>query len=225
MNLRTHYEKIYPKSELAGDIGIYRSLFSIDYKHFGVDFLFPNEEIKELVKWCLDDEFKLYSQVMAVSSPTSKLHQSKWHREIFYQHLTTSRPLAVQTLVILDDFNERTGGTLILPGSHLFETFPGDEFASLHQMQPELEPGDVLLLNSFLYHRSGVNKELIDRTLITNTFVRPFMDAQFDYTRMVNSDLDDFEREIFSFRWNSHHTLQEWFDEKTIGTEGPRFLR
>lgn len=190
-----------------GDRGIHRALFCT---HSEFAELLLNPRVKGLVDHFLDEEYHLYSQVVAVSNPDEQLNQVGWHREIFYQHFVSSRPLAVQSIFVLDKFNADTGGTLFLPGSHLFEEFPGDGYVEKHGVQPELEPGDCVVMNSMVYHRSGENRVLKNRALVTNTFVRPFISTQFDYTRMVQEPNSDALRQILGFRWNSKMTLEEW---------------
>jgi ectoine hydroxylase-related dioxygenase (phytanoyl-CoA dioxygenase family) len=191
------------------DDGIARALFAYD-PVFIKDVL-CNEVVEPYVAAALDCNYTLYSQVGVFSKPRNELYQVAWHREIQYQHFTTSRPLAIQTLFILNDFNEETGGTLFLPGSHLFEKFPSDEFVLQHEIQPILSPGDIVVMNSMLYHRAGINRSESDRLLITNTFTRPSMASQFNYTSMIDpSTLSEKEKQILGFRWNYNQSMTEW---------------
>ena len=191
------------------DDGIARALFA--YDPIFIKDVLCNEIVAPYLSAALDTNYTLYSQVGVFSKPRTELYQVAWHREIQYQHYTSSRPLAVQTLFILNDFNEETGGTFFLPGSHLFEKFPSDEFVLRNEVQPALEPGDVVVMNSMLYHRAGINKSNGDRLLITNTFTRPTMASQFDYTAMIDpATLNDHEKQILGFRWNYSLTVKEW---------------
>ena len=120
----------------------------------------------------------------------------------------------MQSIFVLDTFNSDTGGTLFLPGSHLFEDFPSEAYVDEHSVQPVLEAGDCVVMNSMVYHRSGENRVLANRSLVTNTFVRPFVSTQFDYTRMIEKPEDDFSSRLFGFRWISNVTLDEWRNAK-----------
>ncbi len=194
--------------------GIVRSLFA--YDEFFVKKILSNEITEKYTSQLLDGPYTLYSQVGVISEPHNKLYQIRWHREIQYQHFTSSRPMAVQTLFVLDHFNAETGGTFLLPGSHLFEKFPSPEFAERNQIQPLLEPGDVILMNSMLYHRAGLNTSKNNRLLITNAFVRPFIASQFNYPTMIedSSNLTAKEKEILGFRWNYCQEMQPWRNER-----------
>ncbi len=194
-------------AEVIGDHGIVRALFC---NHAVYRDIILNTTVKHYLDFFLDREYHLYSQVVATSNPDAQLNQIGWHREIFYQHFTSSRPLALQTIFVLDPFNESTGGTLFLSGSHLFEDFPCEEYVEKFCVQPTLNPGDCIVMNSMTYHRAGINTSLRNRMLITNTFVRPFISTQFDYTRMMEKPKDDRFAQLAGFRWNNKMTLSEW---------------
>ena len=170
-----------------------------------------NKTVLQHLDVLLDKHYTLYSQVGVISRPKTELYQTAWHREIQYQHYTSSRPLAIQSLFILDEFNEETGGTFFLPGSHLFEKFPSDNFVLENQIQPKLSEGDVVLLNSMVYHKAGVNTSLNDRLLITTTYTRPGLSSMFDYKRMIGPEgLSEKEQELLGYRWNYSQTMVEW---------------
>ena len=59
-------------------------------------------------------------------------YQAGWHRDLPHQHFVCSKPLAVSALVCLDPFTEETGGTYVLPASHLNEIFPSEEYVQAH---------------------------------------------------------------------------------------------
>jgi ectoine hydroxylase-related dioxygenase (phytanoyl-CoA dioxygenase family) len=191
------------------DDNIARALFA--YDPVFLKEILNNPKTLPYLDVLLDKNYTLYSQVGVFSRPQSELYQVAWHREIQYQHYTTSRPLAVQTLFILNEFNETTGGTLFLPGSHLFEKFPCDEFVLKNQIQPILEAGDVVVMNSMLYHRAGINRSNMDRVLITNTFVRPILASEFNYTAMIDPQtLSQQEAQMLGFRWDYNKTMLDW---------------
>lgn len=194
--------------------GIVRTMFA--YDDFFTKKILSNEIIEPYISKLLDEHYTIYSQVGVISVPNNKLYQLRWHREIQYQHMTISRPIAVQTLFILDDFNATTGGTFLLPYSHLFEKFPSDEFVKANEYQPVLKPGDVILMNSMLYHRAGLNTSQNNRLLITNTFVRPFIAQHFNYPAMIKdtSTLTEKEKEVLGFRWNYGQEMQSWRNER-----------
>ena len=171
-----------------------------------------NKKIGPLINRLLDGSYHLYSQVAVINNPNSELYQVAWHREIQYQHLTSSRPLAIQLIFFFDDFTEKNGAMSFIPSSHLFEKFPSSDYVKKHSILPKIKAGSIVLMNSMLYHNAGNNKSKSPTMLLTNTFVRPVLAQQFAYPRMIaNPDkLSTKEKEILGFRWNYSLTPKEW---------------
>lgn len=197
------------------DHKIIRSMFAYDM--YFIKNIISNPALDHLITTIMDGRYVLYSQVGVISTPSDILYQRSWHREVQYQHFTSSRPLAVQTLFILDNFSVENGGTEFIPASHMFEKFPSEEFCEAHVVAPEIKAGSVVLMNSMLYHRAGLNQSKNDRLLITNTFCRPMMATQFNYKKMVNespyvdlNELTEKEKEVLGYRWDNSITMTEW---------------
>ena len=63
-------------------------------------------------------------------------------------------PLAVNTLLALDDFREETGATLVVPESH---TWLGPVSQNPDYEVAEMPAGSLLLLDGGIWHNSGTN--------------------------------------------------------------------
>lgn len=84
-----------------------------------------------------------------------------WHRDVTYLGTDPARPLIVNMLLFLDDVDERTGPTVVLPGSHRARAAAVSEHST--EVHPEevavpLARGDALLFNSSLVHSRGRNR-------------------------------------------------------------------
>ncbi len=79
-------------------------------------------------------------------------------------------PMHITTLWALTEFSAATGGTAIVPGSHRFGNNPsGDNGYGEHEpvpseLQPHMDPGDVLMIDSRIWHTNGDN--ISDRTRV-----------------------------------------------------------
>ncbi len=79
-------------------------------------------------------------------------------------------PMHVTTLWALTEFSAATGGTAIVPGSHRFGNNPsgdngyGEHAPAPSELQPHLDPGDVLMIDSRVWHTNGDN--VSDRTRV-----------------------------------------------------------
>jgi hypothetical protein len=84
------------------------------------------------------------------------------HQDIGYHHGTTDR---YSFFIPLTNCNEENGGLIFVPGSHKFG-YMGDAGAindeiiptELMLATPSVSPGDVIVMNSFTWHKSGENK-------------------------------------------------------------------
>ena len=70
------------------------------------------------------------------------------------------RPIGCTVMWVVTDFNERTGGTRLLPGSHrepLDLLFSQDTERLSKAIQPDMKPGSVLVYDHALFHGASDN--------------------------------------------------------------------
>ncbi len=158
------------------------------------DQLIINDSILEIVKSTLGQKVILHLQNTIINRKQTEHHQSAWHRDIPYQNYTLSQPISLSVFYALSPFNYETGGTKLLPKSHRFENFPNDEFIEANFIQPDLNPGDVLIFDSWVYHCAGKNISNIDRYGVNHVFTAPFLKQQIDFPKLVDSR--DFPNEL-----------------------------
>lgn len=84
-----------------------------------------------------------------------------WHRDVTFLGTDPTRPIIVNMLLFLDEVDERTGPTVVLPGSHRARTAAVTEHST--QPHPDEVPvplgvGEALLFNSSLVHSRGRNR-------------------------------------------------------------------
>ena len=171
-----------------------------------------NPALLGLVKRVLGQNISLSSQVGILNPPDDRLYQIAWHRELQYQHLTTSRPIALQTLICIDRFDALTGGTFFLPGSHLHESFPSDGYVRAHETQIVAEPGDAVVFNALTYHRAGLNRSGRVRRAINNLYTLPILQQQINISRMLNGRYQDdpFLAGLLGYRWGAADSVLAW---------------
>jgi hypothetical protein len=69
-------------------------------------------------------------------------------------------PIGCTVMWVIDAFNEHTGGTRLLPGSHrepLDLLFSQDTERLRHTIQPEMRPGSVLVFDHAIFHGASDN--------------------------------------------------------------------
>lgn len=145
----------------------------------------------------LGRNYILYSQNAIINVPTTNHYQFSWHRDLNYQHWTSSRCLALSALLCVDPFDDITGGTYVLPATHKVEKFPSDRYVLENQLCVHAQPGDWILFDSMLFHRTGKNSSNAKRRAVNHIIVPPFMAQQYDFMGMIGDRLKTHEQRVF----------------------------
>ncbi|ATJ83146.1 phytanoyl-CoA dioxygenase family protein [Halomonas beimenensis] len=123
--------------------------------------------------------------------------------------------LRLNLIVMLDDFTEENGATRILSGSHCKEEKPTDEEFEASCQSITGPAGSVVLFNSYLWHRGGVNRTNNTRVALTSGFTRPFVKPQTDYARMLGEEygkgLSELTRQLLGYNSRVPVSLDEWY--------------
>jgi hypothetical protein len=163
----------------------------------------------------LGEYFILMTQNGIRNVPGTDHYQFSWHRDLNYQHWTSSRALAVSALLCLDPFNAVTGGTYVLPASHKVESFASDPYVRENQVVVEAEPGDWVLFDSMLFHRTGRNNATTVRRGINHIIVPPFLRQQYSFPSMLAGKLQtDAERRFFGVGMEPAVDATSWRAER-----------
>jgi ectoine hydroxylase-related dioxygenase (phytanoyl-CoA dioxygenase family) len=169
----------------------------------------------ELAKRVLGSEFVLIMQNGIINRPDRENYLAKWHRDLSYQHWTSSKPLAINALLCIDDFTVENGATFVLPGTHHVTGFPPDRFVRKFEKQIEAPSGSYLVLDAMLFHRSGINRSANVRRAVNHVIGLPFMAQQIDIpsalastgARMPESDA---VRKYLGYRWSPASDVADW---------------
>jgi hypothetical protein len=89
--------------------------------------------------------------------PHSTAPARSWHRDFSFPG---ERPLAINTIVYLDDMTEERGPTRVVPGSHRGEALPpkAQRGAPLPgEVAIYAQAGDVVFINAAIWHTGGCN--------------------------------------------------------------------
>lgn len=166
----------------------------------------------EVCRRVFGPHFVLLQQNGVINRPATKEYQSRWHRDLPYQHFVASRKLALNALLCVEPFTLETGGTYVLPGSHLFEEFPSDGYIGKHERAVDAKAGSFLVLDAMLYHRSGYNRSNANRRGINHVIGRPMLVQQVDIPRLLQGRHcdDPFVRDYLGYRWNPVASVNEW---------------
>jgi ectoine hydroxylase-related dioxygenase (phytanoyl-CoA dioxygenase family) len=156
------------------------------------------------------------SQNAIINRHTGEHYQQTWHRDLNYQHFVSSRPLAVSALYAVDDFTEMTGGTMVLPASHKIEAFPSVEYAEKHQVTVNAKAASIIVFDSMLYHRSGLNRSNGSRLALNHIYTLPLIKQQISLPRSLGGRFrdDPFLRFFLGYDTETADNVQAWRELK-----------
>lgn len=108
---------------------------------------------------------------------------------------------AFQTSFILEDQSPKTGCTVVVPGSHLFNRYADQK--DISEAIPIIsKAGDILIWNSGLFHGTTGNTSGRTRWALITTYVRWWLKQSFNVNSMPDSiyqQLTDEEKAIMGF--------------------------
>lgn len=109
-------------------------------------------------------------------------------------------PVLVNTVYILQDVDEKNGGTLIIPGSHKLYCEGGGTFGEVPRpINLEAPAGTIMLMDGRVLHGGAVNHTNALRYIITNSLVRPFIRQQESFHLTIRPDI--LQRASEKFLW------------------------
>ncbi|MEO0774141.1 MAG: phytanoyl-CoA dioxygenase family protein [Pseudomonadota bacterium] len=146
----------------------------------------------------------------------SEYHQAKYHRDLPYQHFTSSRPLAINALFALDDFTLENGATRVIPASHKREAFPPDRLVDATEQQVTVKRGTFIVLDCMVYHAGGKNTSPADRRAINHVFTIPMLRQQLHIPSALGPDVDftDAQKRILGYGLEEYRSVDEWFSAR-----------
>lgn len=167
--------------------------------------LFSNEQIIEIVYNILGEHAILNLQNSIIIPPNQIHHQSFYHRDIIHQDFTSSKPLGVNLYFCLDEYSKINGGTCFIPKSHKLDKFPLDNYEEIF---PIVKAGSVILFDSMIYHKAGVNNTNKYRYGINHMFTLPFIKQQINIPHALK---DKYSQQFPINRLLGYHS-REFYD-------------
>lgn len=142
--------------------------------------------------------------------PETENYAASVHRDI---RSYWSERLMLNTLVTLDDMTAENGGTWLLPGSHDVPEKPDDETFNACAMQVTAPAGSIVLWDSRLWHRAGVNRTKLPRRIVTPIFARPFYKPELDYPRAIGEGegMSESLRQVLGYNARTPASLDEFY--------------
>jgi ectoine hydroxylase-related dioxygenase (phytanoyl-CoA dioxygenase family) len=151
--------------------------------------LILNQKVFEVVSSILGDTAILHLQNGIVVEPEIKHGQSHFHRD-FAKDFTSSKPLSINAFWIIDDFNEQTGATWVVPYTHKSLVWPSEHYLEKNAVQINAKSGSIFVFDSMLIHRGGNNRSNSRRRAVNHQYTRPFIKQQIDLPSLLKGRYD-----------------------------------
>lgn len=166
------------------DLGVVRNPFLSSEEVMGACFDRTTLDICEAI---FGRQYILHVNRAVINRSGSKHPASTWHREPPYQQFTTSRPISLSFVIIIDPSTPDTGGIRLLQGSHKWEGMPTDDYILRNALIPSIPAGAILVIDSALFHSNSLNNTKTRRSLVT-IFTTPLIKQQTNIARMIGSN-------------------------------------
>lgn len=175
----------YLKSK--NELNNFRAPWLLDKRLLSVS---QHPEILGILQRMIVGKFYLNQQNLVINPPVGgEYSQLRYHRDLPYQHYVSSKPLAINALLAVDDFTLENGATSVVPASHKIEEFPSKEFVESHSIQIEVKAGSFLLLDCMTFHAGATNKSNLPRIGINHVYSTLLLRPQIDWSRAISGEL------------------------------------
>ncbi|WP_166365391.1 phytanoyl-CoA dioxygenase family protein [Pseudomonas akapageensis] len=216
-NTRERYIQNFGADNLKqlGEYHTIRSLLTLG----GTPFvnLALNTTLIKIIEKLIKGKFQLNQQNGLINPPKENYNQGSWHRDLPYQHFTSSSPLAINALFCMDDFTFSNGATYVLPASHKTENLPSSNYIQKNAIQIEAKAGSFIILDCMLFHAGGFNTTNIERRAINHVFTIPYFKQQINIPSNITEpeNLTDKAKEILGFNYLVPNSIADYFKSRT----------
>ena len=161
-------------------------------------------------QWWLPDPVSRNEEFLPSGSINRKKFNYKINKDILKNTDLVSRPAVSNVLIMLNGMSEENGGTLIVPGSHLFGRHPDKVLdKDIITISAEGPPGCAIITDGRLWHGTGANITQKNRLALLITFCGPQFRPQENFTLGIKEEvflqLNNYQKEILGFKvWNGY---------------------
>lgn len=192
------------------EINTIRALLT--YKNSIFIKLATNLKLIKIIKNLIKGKFILNQQNGIINPYGKNFSQSKWHRDLPYQHFISSRPLAISALFCVDNFTENNGATFVLPYSHKFENFPKKKEINEKAIQVTAKSGQFIIFDSMLFHCAGINISSKKRRGINHVYTIPYFKQQINLVNLIKqTKMTSKEKELLGFNNQEPNSIEIFF--------------
>jgi ectoine hydroxylase-related dioxygenase (phytanoyl-CoA dioxygenase family) len=213
---KTQVEEVGGDEQLLydiGDGGIARQLLAYDEYFLKMA---TNKNVLTMVQKFLGDYFVLYQQNANFHQPNRAHTTTPWHRDLTFWHYTSSRPLAMTALHIIDDYTEESGGLFVLEGTQKHEKFPSDDYVEDNKRYFTPKAGTIIVFDSMMWHSPAMNRSENVKRSLAHFYTMHLIRQEISLPKLLDgkwSD-DEFLRRFLGYDVMQQSSPKEWRLEK-----------
>ena len=196
-----------------GEQGLARNL--LEYDEFFLKLII-HKDVLSLMQHFMGDYYILHQFNGNLNIPSLPATSTPWHRDMTFRHFTSSRPVSLTAIWVLDEFNEANDGIAILPGTQKDDLFPSYEYVEKNQSKLFAKAGSVIVLDGMFFHRSGFNNSDERRRTCQGMYTLPMISQQICIPETLKGKYKDdpFLRRFLGYNNMQQPSIQEWRKEK-----------
>lgn len=185
-----------------------------------------NDRIIAPIRATLGNYFLIHLQIGIINVPSTQNRQAVWHRDLLYQDFVISKPLAVSVMLCIDDFNEKTGGTLVVPFTHKLERMPSAQYIEKNAITIQAKAGSVFLMDSMLIHKAGYNASGAIRRGLNTIYASGLLKQQISFQAQLDGKHrdDPFLNMLLGYDAEASSSVHAWrkrrFDKLSRAKKG-----
>lgn len=145
--------------------------------------VFKNSAFVNAFEVFLEDTCIVYSYTSSSMPPGATNYSNRVHVDC--PRLISNYITNMGAVIALSDFSKENGATYVLPGSQWQASPPTEKEFYERAIQLECKAGDVIYLNSRLWHAGGMNTTADWRHAVTVGMCRGWMKQRLDFPRML----------------------------------------
>lgn len=174
-----------------------------------------NAKLQSVVARMIKGKFILNQQNGVVFPAKLDYDQGHWHRDLPYQHYTSSSPLAINALFCLDDLTYEAGGMWVVPSSHKHIDCPSDEYIKQYGIQIKSKKGQFVLLDCMVFHCGGFNDSINDVRAVNHVFTIPYFKQQINIPKNIDSNkVPHTSREVLGYMFEEPVSVESYLNTR-----------
>jgi ectoine hydroxylase-related dioxygenase (phytanoyl-CoA dioxygenase family) len=156
--------------------------------------LVQHELVYDVFSIILGNEMKLGSFAARIQQPGDKAqlphldypYWDMYNLKSFPSNINSSFIMNCQSNIMLDDYTEMNGATMVAPGTQLRGYFPKENEFWPNMIQTTGKAGSVMLMTGLLWHGAGANKTKTPRVGILGQYLPKFVKPMEDQLASVD---------------------------------------